>query len=225
MLDRTVKAIIFDIGGVLAKDIWENLYLDHQIGLASLMSQVSDTQLTIMGKELWQQFACISAHTQEGVKRLEQEYWSEVARRLELSLDLEFFIGLSEKFIKPIEGMFDLLRDLHSRGIILAICSDNTEFWFRRQYVKLELAEYFREERIALSCRVGVSKMSPGFEMFKSVCKATSVQPQECILIDDRPENVIMANDFGMRALLFPANTSHGRRYLELLFRKMNILG
>ena len=120
--------------------------------------------------------------------------------------------------------MTDFLGDLLIRGLTLAVCSNNTEFWFRRQYAKLDLSRYFRDETIVLSSRVGVSKMSPGFEMFKRVCNATKCQPQECVLIDDRRENIIMANEFGMNAILFPADTSHGRRYLEFLFRAMSVI-
>ena len=50
-----IKAVIFDIGGVLAHDVWEHLVLDKPEGIASRYGLV-ETQVEEVRKELWDKF-------------------------------------------------------------------------------------------------------------------------------------------------------------------------
>ena len=55
-MSTPVRAVIFDIGGVLAHDVWEHLFLDPETGLASRYG-IDREKLQSVGRSLWTQFA------------------------------------------------------------------------------------------------------------------------------------------------------------------------
>ena len=203
-----MNAIIFDLGGVLAHDIWEHLLLDEPDGVASEYS-LDRNLVKKVGKLLWEGFAYRQETQQNDWQALERQYWSlfmEFFReQLPPDVSINKFIQKTHDFIKPVEdgSMIPLLERLQSRGIELAICSNNNEFWFRRQMDKLGLHRFFSSSKVILSCRVGVSKSSPRFEMFHVVADVLRIAKSYCIFVDDRNENVKRAQQCGMVGILF----------------------
>jgi HAD superfamily hydrolase (TIGR01509 family) len=217
------QALIFDVGGVLAHDVWENLLLDKKKGVASKL-KLDAEEVQKVAENLWNEFAYRPLNVGNDWAGLEREYWSSFIRHFHLSEPADYFINLTEHFIRPISGMHELLQRLQARGIKLAICSNNTEFWFNRQTLKLNLGKFFQTRHVILSSRVGVSKSSPNFEMFKAVISALEVDKSECILVDDREETIVHAVEFGITGIIFPSHSEQGAPYLEALLRKMKIL-
>src|ERR1044071_631994 len=217
------QALIFDIGGVLAHDVWEHLLLDEKEGVVSKLGL--DTEEVRGGaKRLWDEFAHRPPGAAEGWEGLEREYWEGFIRHLRLPTPADYFINLTDSFIRPVPGMLELLERLHDRGVRLAICSNNTEFWFSRQTRKLGLGRFFQPRHVILSSRVGASKSSPDFEMFNAVTAALEVDESDCIFVDDREETIARAVEFGMTGIIFPSHSEHGARYLDALLRRMNVL-
>jgi HAD superfamily hydrolase (TIGR01509 family) len=210
------KLIIFDIGGVLAEDVWENLLLDKTEGLLSICNLPEDN-IKEVGRELWKEFSCRITKQEDNWHKQEEEYWELLTRRLNVNKPIKLFIDMTDKFIRPIEGMMSLVQELHNEGLKLGICSNNNEFWFQRQAKKLELGKFFKNENIVLSCRIGYEKSSSGFEMFGKVIEVTGLEKSNCVFIDDRKENIRMALDFGMIGILFPSKISWGAQYLKTL--------
>jgi putative hydrolase of the HAD superfamily len=200
-----IKAAIFDIGGVLAHDVWENLLLDEKCGIASKYSLCKDKTERV-GKLLWQLFAYQTEFQDHEWRELEMRYWELFIQYFTDQLKEpvpDNFIELTDSFIRPVEGMIPLLEKLQSQGIDLAICSNNNEFWFRRQMDKLGLYRFFKPSKIILSCRIGVPKSSPKYEMLKAAVDALGVSVADCIFVDDRKRNVERAQDYGMTAFHF----------------------
>jgi HAD superfamily hydrolase (TIGR01509 family) len=202
-----IKAIIFDIGGVLAEDVWEHLLLDEKIGVADLY-HLDRQHVRKIGKELWNIFAFRSLRNGESWESLEKDYWTAFIEKSGISARVNDLIQITDAFIKPVSGMLELLERLHSEGIGLAICSNNTEFWFHRQMEKLGLHKLFCPEKIILSCRIGTSKSSPLYEMFKTAVESLQVDRTNCLFIDDRNENIQRAIEFGLTGILFPSHSA-----------------
>jgi HAD superfamily hydrolase (TIGR01509 family) len=208
-----IKAVIFDIGGVLAYDVWEYLLLDEKSGIVSICN-LDMEQVQRVGQNLWEKFACRAAIGEDGWKELE----------FHLSMSVNDFIQLTGKFIRPVQGMAQLLDHLQSEGIDLAICSNGTEFWFKRQLDRLDLHRFFRATRVILSSRIGVLKSSPRFEMLQATVNALGIGKDFCIFVDDREENIQQALRFGLAGILFPSHSKCGAQYLEALLEKMGVL-
>jgi len=218
-MSQSKKSIIFDIGGVLAYDVWENLLLNE--GGVAKKYNLDELMIEETGKKLWEEFSYKSINN---FKKLEREYWNRFIDEINSSIDIDDLIALTDDFIKPVEGMSNLLNKIKEKGINIAICSNNNEFWFNRQSDKINLPDYFESKKIILSCRLGYDKLSENFELFKETVNALEVQKEECIFVDDRIESIAKANEYGMTGILFPSHSKFGARYLKLLFETMEIL-
>lgn len=218
-----IKAVIFDIGGVLAFDVWENLLLDSTYGIASIY-KLDGELVKNVGQNLWKDFAHDpSLNEKSDWQELEREYWSRFINELGVSIPIGELINITDEFIQPINGMQQLIKDLYSKGIKLAICSDNTEFWFQRQMNKLGYAQFFASSHVVLSNRIGFAKGSPGFEMFQAVVDSLELAKELCVFVDDRVSNVEQALKFSLPTVLFPSYSEYGFKYLEVLFTKMGL--
>jgi FMN phosphatase YigB (HAD superfamily) len=217
-----IKAVIFDIGGVLAYDVWEHLFLDKEHGIATRFNLDAD-QVRKVGKELWERFSCQAAIGEQDWSKLEEEYWNCFIERFHLSIPMSSFIQMTDKFIKPVQEMPQLLEKLRLTEVDLAICSNNTEFWFKRQLDKLGLYKFFPPDKIILSSRIGIQKSSQGFEMFHAIMNALKLDKAHCIFIDDRQENIQQSLTYGLTGIIFPSHATYGARYLEVLLQKMGI--
>ncbi|MGB7581636.1 MAG: HAD-IA family hydrolase, partial [Sedimentisphaerales bacterium] len=203
-----IEAVVFDIGGVLAHDVWENL-LPH----IADKEELNKEQVKSIGALLWEAFAYRPETILNSWRDLENQYWSLFVKSLwgksikkeEVKEKVEKFIKLTDDFIKDVdaEKMMKLLTGLQSNGVKLAICSNNNEFWYRYQMDKLKLCRYFSPSKVILSCKIGVSKSSPHFEMFHAVVDALQLTPNKCLFVDDRVDNVNRAEECGMQGILF----------------------
>jgi len=205
-----IEGVIFDIGGVLAKDVWEHLLPCHtKNGGIRDKFGLNKEEVHKVGKLLWGAFAHIPEGPKATWRELERRYWDLFINFFwpnspPPSATIDTFIDMTSDYIVPVDaGMPDLLKYLRARGINLGICSNNNEFWFRRQFSDLGLYQFFSPSRIALSCRVGASKSSKNFEMFHAVIDAMNVHPSKCVFVDDRQENIDRAEAFGLKGVRY----------------------
>lgn len=52
-----IRAVLLDIGGVLARDCWEHQYYDREHGIIGRYPYLDPKHLTDVGKKLWEEFA------------------------------------------------------------------------------------------------------------------------------------------------------------------------
>ena len=208
MAVANIGAIIFDIGGVLAKDVWENMY--YQDADASLVKRygLNEGEAKKIGKLLWESFAYVAETSANKWRDLEIRYWQLFIAFFREQLkgqhvSEESLIADTDAFIAPIEGIAPIVERLQLLGMTLVICSNNNEFWYRRQMAKCDLHRFFHTSRIVLSCRVGTSKSSPRREMFYAALEAAGLPSSRCLFVDDRQPNVEIARKCGIDAICF----------------------
>jgi len=218
-----IKAVIFDIGGVLSYDVWENVLLDPCTWIA-VEYNLDRERVFKLAHDLLPLYLFRSSQSDGDWIDHEKEYWEHFIAEFKLKLTTDYFIEKSERYYRAINGMGELIQSLKTRGIGLGICSNNTEFWFRRQFSKLDLFSHFAAESVILSCRIGVAKTSPGFEMFRAATNSLNLDKSECIFIDDRVDNVEYSLRFGMPSILFPSHSEYGQQYLSAILSKMGLI-
>jgi FMN phosphatase YigB (HAD superfamily) len=224
-----IKAVIFDVGGVLAYDVWEHLLCDPPGDPISLLAgcQVDDSErdkirraLWEIGEKLWKNFDRLKGdpHT------LEEDYWQQFKACSDVVPELKSLRpsdpgSVTDAFIRPVNEAETtrLLEWLLSRGICLGICSNNNEFWSRRQMEKLNLYRFFAPEKVILSCHYGFTKSD--YRLFQIAAHSLGFHPRECAFVDDRMGNISRAIDCGMAGLLFPteqfpSKPQRGAQYL-----------
>lgn len=218
-----IRALVFDVGGVLARDVWESMLLDESRGLAK-QHGLDEALVNEVGQVLWNIYAhepSVPGHTS---RDLEIEYWTRLIEDLGISANAPDLIRRTAEFICPIPGMDLLLEQLRHTDINLAICSNTTEFWFERHWAALGLDRFFSADKVVISPRVGVSKTSDTLRMYERVVETLGIGPRQCLLIDDREENVERALDFGMPGIIFPSHSEYGTEYLGHLLSEMGLV-
>ncbi len=191
-------AVILDVGGVLAHDIWEPMFDD-----LALRYRLKKQHLRKTGRLLWETFAYVPETTANTWRDMERRYWRLFLSMCEVPLTIGSLIRLTDRYIVPVQGMRPILEQLRARRTRLVVCSNNNEIWWPRQVRKLELGRFFPEKRTILSSRIGAPKNSPRLEMFRAAVAAAGVPAGRCFFVDDRMENIRRARSFGIDAVRF----------------------
>ena len=192
------QAVVLDVGGVLARDMWEPMFDDFAARYGLDREELHET-----GRLLWETFAYVPETPANTGRDMERRYWDLFLRMCKVPLSVEALIELTDRYVVPVPGMRPILEQLQARGTRLVICSNNNEIWWPRQADKLELARFFPAQNLILSSRVGAPKDSPRLEMFRAVVAAAGVPAASCFFVDDRAPNVERARTFGLDAVLF----------------------
>ena len=207
-------AVVFDVGGVLAHNMWEPMFDDlaREHGLDPV--NVQDT-----GRLLWETFAYVPETPANTWRDMERRYWELFVRMVKVPLTVDALIARTDRYVVPMPGMRPILERLHTRGTRMVICSNNNEIWWPRQAKALELDRFFAPEAIILSSRVGAPKESPRLEMFRAAVEAAGVPAASCFFTDDRQPIVDCARAFGIDAVRF-----RGPEHCAAELRKRDLL-
>ena len=187
----TIRAIVFDIGGVLEINPdtgWQSKW-EQRLGLTleeidgRLIRRGMDGSLGTCTEEEWQ------AGLRE-ITRIDQAQADEFMRDLwqwylgELNVELtHFFAGLRPRYLT---------------GIL-----SNSFVGARRREEALYRFNGMTDD-IVYSHEVGLAK--PDRRIYELTSRRLGVQPAEVIFLDDAEPNVIAAREFGMQGILFQDN-------------------
>jgi len=186
-----IKAIIFDLGGVLVfNDLnkqLETFAKELNIDLDTLKEMEKENhEKLILGKKSVKEF-CSSIRSKFS---LEQDsmmlsiIWDRIYKT-DAKLNLELLEKLKE--IKKdyklglISNLVDLTSQAHQR---------------QRLYQNFKVT--------LLSCRIGVAK--PDIKIYARCISSLGLKGNECLFIDDNPVNLVPAKEFSMKTILFKDN-------------------
>lgn len=201
--DREIKAVIWDLGGVLVRtadrsprERWERR-LGLKVGeLDRLVFRGEQGKLAAVGKatvdSIWESL-CKELRLSEGdCGQLVEDFWS--ADRVD-------------------EQLVDTIRRL--KGDFATGLLSNA--WIDlRHYVEevWEIADAF--DTMVISAEVGVAKPNP--QIYRLVLDRLGVEPERAVFIDDFPENLPPARELGLRTIQFTDREQALRQLNALLF-------
>ena len=182
----TIKAVIFDWGGVLIENPTEGIlrYCREVLGIGTGCMLAAYRKLI--------------PYFQEG-KISEEEFWKGVRRRtgakggMPVSLWLEAF---EHSYVEK-KDVFALAHALHGKGCRTGILS-NTE---KPARPIMQRDSYRIFDPVVLSWQVGAAK--PQRRIFEALIETLRLKPQEILLIDDVEANIAAARDIGLQGILF----------------------
>lgn len=202
-----IKGVIFDIGGVLAKDLvsWDcDVNLKRIAARETGASRQAVEKAWQACKDPWQTgrmstpgfYRCL-------VKRLKVKASTAKLRK---TLEQAF-----EKNVALIPGTVKLIEKLKKKGYQVALLS-NTNPTHSRVHFKRGDYRFFKP--IILSYRVKCRK--PGKKIYLLTVRRMKLKPGECVFIDDKRKNVAGARKAGLKALHFtsPKKLAAGLREL-----------
>ncbi len=179
------KAIIFDIGGVLVKQI-------HQ----QLLKELSD-KYNIDMNELENFEPGLFDNTMTG-KITETEYFERIIKHFNLPVSVSDLNERATELTEPIKETWPIVEKLKGK-YVLAVLSDMGKEWTKTREEKFKISEYF--DYVVYSYEVGVRK--PNVKIYKHLLNLMKIPASECIFIDDKQKNVDVARELGMKTILF----------------------
>ncbi len=187
-MDETIKAIIFDFGGVI--------YVGKQRANSFVPEMLK------VNKEVWEKSTGEIWENLNLGKIEEDAGLVKMASNLKINKD-----RLKKLWIKAFKTRFILNKDLLGiikklrRNYKTAILSNIWAMPCRLMLTKKIKSNF--DVRV-LSHEVGYRK--PAVEIYNIVFKQLHLKPSECIFIDDFKENLIPAQKLGMKTILFKNN-------------------
>ena len=187
-MDRNIKAFVFDWGGVLLNQTWKG-----QMAYAARALGVDPERLDAeCHGHAWRLFVkgCIS----------EQRFWSYVCGALGVSIPLResLWYDALESVAKHQQDVWDIAHALRLRGFKIGLLSnlDMTALQWLENNGDLTL---FHAK--VYSCNEGMQK--PCRDMYQLAVIRLQVEPQEAVMIDDKPDNIVCAQSAGLHGIHF----------------------
>lgn len=200
-----IKAVIFDIGGVLAL----TSFIKRKNKLENSVHALFAKKLRISLDKWFDSIDTAYALAMAG-QISEKKTMDIFSSNLNVKKSLLKKIIISsyrESFSQNTE-LYNFAFSLKKRGYKIAILSD--QWWLSKK--ALIVPRYMRKFDVSvISCDVGIRKPNPN--IFRLVLKRLRVRPYESIFIDNMKFNTKPAKKLGMHAILFKNN--------EQLFKEM----
>ncbi len=185
-------ALIFDFGNVLAFFDYNRIGAILGRGLGLSGEQFLETARKAGFTPLLQAY--------ESGKMTSEEFGGAVCELVGLEIPHDEFAAAWRDIFWLNEPVAKLVADLKARGYTLVLGSNTNDLHARHFLV--QFAEAFEPfDRLVLSYEVGHIKPTAAF--YLACVEAADALPEECVFIDDLPENVAGANAAGLTGLLF----------------------
>jgi len=201
--NEAIEAVAFDFGGVLAEEGFRE-------GLQAI------ARLNGLDEQQFFEMATATVYTTGYVtgRADEHSFWQALRRRTGISgRDEELRAEILKRFIlRP--WILRIVRELRSRGYVVAILSDQTQ-WLDELDTEYHFFKEF--DRIFNSYHSGKGKKDPSF--FRDVAAELGIPPSKVLFIDDNPGNVERAGLQGLRTIQYK-----NRESFEKEIRKFGLL-
>ncbi len=184
-----IRAVVFDLGGVLID--WNPRYLYR--GLFGGDDEAMEAFLGEVCTPEWNSLLDAGRPWDEAVAELAAEHPD--ARELVVA----FHERWEEMLDGPIEGMLDILQELHAGGVPLYALSNWSAEKFPIARARYPFLARFRD--IVISGDLGTIKPDPA--MFRALVQRDSIDPAATVYVDDSGPNVAVAAELGFAAIRF----------------------
>ncbi len=181
------KAIVFDLGGVV-----------FSLDGGSYEGREKLAELLNLDKEKLHKIWFERKDLLIKGKMSEEEFLNELIKMSDKPLEIEYLKEVIRKNNKVNEQMINLLIELKSDNLLVALTNEIKE-WNEYRISKFKLNDYF--EFILASCDVGVAK--PETKIYEILLDKLKLPKENIFFIDNHEENLIPAKDLGIKTHLF----------------------
>jgi len=187
-----IRALIFDIGGVLqlgeerTKGVHKYVSRKFRISLDQYLDAIDTTYAKSIEGKLSEErvIEILAKNLKTTKKRLVRLYKKAYKKNFKLNKELLKFVKKAKK-----------------QGIATAIISD---MWHlsKRSLVLKKFYRIFKP--VILSCDIKIRKPNP--EIYRLTLEKLKIQPEEAVFIDNREWNIKPAKKLGIKTILFKNN-------------------
>ena len=194
-----IKAIVFDIGGVLAKENYSKKSLDEHylISVHKYMAR----KLKINLDSWFDSIDSLYAKAIEGIISREKAI-DGMANNLKINkiFLIKYFKKAYKRSLKENKALYKIAFKL-KKNYKIAILSDQ---WYLSKDVFVKKKNMEKFDQVIISCDVGMRK--PGLKIYQLLIKKLKLKPAEIVFIDNREFNLKPAEKLGMKTILFENN-------------------
>ena len=188
LMDKDIKAIIFDFGNVLVnwdvREVYKHFFTDDQ-AIESFLTEIRFLE--------WNAQQDAGRPFSEGVSALSKEFpkYSDLIA----SYDTHW----EESITDTIEGTVEIVKELKSEGWKLYLLSNFSVEKFELIRHRYDFLDLF--EKMIISGEYKLIKPDP--EIFTLTLQLIGRKASECLFIDDSPTNIEVAQKLGFNAIHF----------------------
>lgn len=198
-----IKNVIFDIGNVLVKFRPDEAM--RELGFTE--DAISKIAIATYENSVWAELDRGVASEPDIINKMVAflpEYENEI--RL-------FFEKGKNKLVKAFDYANDWIKELQSRGFKVYLLSNYPKDYFEL-HSHNELSFTSIVDGMIIS---GIVKLiKPEAEIYNCLLNTYSLKPDECVFIDDKPENIIAGEKLGIHGIVF-VNYEDAKNKLEEL--------
>ena len=197
-----IKNIVFDMGNVIIR-------FDPELFMLRLGLAEEDRRL--LKREL---FVSLEWSRMDRGSLTDEEAAEIVCRRVPERLHdaVRRLVGMWDRPILPVEGMYELVEELRGMGYGIYLLS-NASFRQHDYWPRVPASKFF--DGTLISADVKLVKPQP--EIYRLLCDKFSLLPEECVFIDDSTSNAEGAYFCGINALVFHGDAHEMRLKLNEL--------
>lgn len=184
-----IKNVVFDMGGVLidynARKTISTYFPEEYHDV--LMKEVFDS-------ELWKKLDAGLLRHDEAVTLVLPRIPEETRPLIKKMMD-NFY-----PYMPPFEQMYDFINRIKRAGYNVYLLSNATPRFFDNY---LDIPAMSLMDGFFISCVYKLLK--PQKEIYEAFCNKFSLKPEECFFIDDLPQNIEGAKNYGMKGFVYKA--------------------
>jgi len=202
-MEQKIKAIIFDVGGVLQTEKSSKMFGKYLAGVHGYIVDKLD-----MALDSW--FDAIDTpYGKSFVGELDDKKVIElISSNLGISKRklIGVYMGAMKKNFSKNKELYKLAVDLRKKGFITGILSDQ---WVLSKRVLIPKKDTKKFDIVIISDEVGLRKPNP--QIYKLLMKKLkeknkTIKPSEVVFIDNRKYNLKPAREIGIKVILFKSN-------------------
>ena len=187
-VDRMVKNIIFDMGRVLVT--FDPVQYVNSLGFDEETARA--VVVAIFHNPLW-------TETDRGVIPVEEFEDAFVANAPKYETQIRKAYREMGRIIQLMPHTMPWVKELKERGYRLYVLSNYGEYLFLQSKDRLDFMPYMDGAVISYQ----IQMIKPDQEIYEYLLNKYGLLPEECVFIDDRPENVEAAKAIGMSGIQF----------------------
>ncbi|MFD2257316.1 HAD family hydrolase [Luteolibacter algae] len=184
------SAVLFDFDGVLVDTEWAI----YQAWLRTFQRHGQNLPLSLYTRCIGSDFDAWSPKLYlEDLTKLEFDWIKmDEERQVEIRADLE-----KEG---AIPGVIDVLEELETRDVPLAVVSSSSHDWVDGWLEKLDLRRFFRE----VVCKGDAPRIKPAPDLYLAAAEKLGLEPGKCLVIEDSLNGLNSAKAAGMDVWVVP---------------------
>ncbi len=197
------EAIIFDLGRVLVDVDFSRILADF-----SGNPGIEKMDFNLVTAQPW----CIKFNQGRSGP---EEFYTQAIAYMGLDVPIERLRFLWTNIFKPVQGMEPILNKIAQHKKLGLLSDINVWHW---SFIKDTFPFLKMFSNPALSFKIGEIKPHP--HCYRTAVQAVGKRPGQCLFIDDKPENVQGAIDYGMQSWQF-TSSENLQRQLQQTFPEM----